>query len=167
MNCDIIGLGNGLVPDRQLNQCLFIVNWTYRIDFKEICGNFLVPNRQQNQCSFVVNWTYRRIDFKEIWIKTHFLSRKYIWKCHLQNVSHFVQASMIEDAMNRADWVSINLIHAQSWQLEWSAIYSSNNLPKKFSPEQNGQQFVLQMAFSNASGWKTVLVLKFYWNLFL
>ena len=104
---------------------------------------------------------------KEFESKHNFLSRKYIWKCCLQNVSHFVQASIFEDAMNWADWASINLIHAQLWQMECSAIYSSNNLPKKFSPERNVQQFVLQMAFSNASGWKTILVLKFYWNLFL
>ena len=36
----------------------------------------------------------------QIQLHTYLLSKKYIWKCHLQNVSHFVEALMNNPSMH-------------------------------------------------------------------
>ena len=54
-----------------------------------------VPSHYLNQCCIIVNWTLRNKNSVKLYSKfKYFHSGKCIWKCYLENVSHFVSASM-------------------------------------------------------------------------
>ena len=79
------------------NSTLALTHWgLYHLWFRKWLGAWSAPSHNLIHCWHIVNWTLRN---KLQWninqnscIFIH--SREYIWKCHLQNGSHLVLASM-------------------------------------------------------------------------
>ena len=109
-----------------------------------------VPNHYLNQWWLIVSLALRNQTQVKFRSKSYyyFHSRKQIWKCLLQNVGHFVQATIHQAViMNYVvalyHCVLIGILMSANLKGSWNLIieWLVNNLIKTLRPTQNGRHF--------------------------